>query len=106
MIEWLWFGLLLPAHLYISAVGQLSWIVSHFDDGSPIPLNYVAVSGPRYTSSKIDLPSTTVSAWWYGGDEPAWGDCRPTGADPVDESTWAHRVDHRPTTSMRGDETR
>ena len=105
MMEWVWFSLLLPAHLYMSAIGQLSWVVSHFGDGGIVPETYVAVTGPRYTSSKLELPGTTVALWGYWGDEPTWGGCQPlTG--PLDESEWALRVSTWQTTNLRGDETR
>lgn len=100
------FIIMLPVHAYMTVWSPVIWVNSHFGEGSPVPENYVAVVGPRYLSSKIDIPGTTLSAWIYAGDEPAWGDCRPLTADPVDENTFAYRIDFRPTESMRGDESR
>lgn len=106
MLEYVLFPFYLLVHLQVVALGHISWAMSYTDEGPPIRENYVAVLGPRYGSSKLDIPGTTLSAWWYSGDEPSHGECVP-GAGEIDENSYAHRISDRwPTANLRGDESR
>ena len=104
-IDILLFVAWLPVHLYASLLGQVAWAASYLEDGYPVRESYVLVAGPRYVSTKIDVPGTDRAAWGYWGDESEKGVCsKPQGE--VDEQEWAHRVRSWPTKNLRGDETR